>query len=236
MEQQRGQKAVIIGASGSVGREVVKELLKSPTWTHVTLIVRTKIPEWDALPQEQKQKLEILTVKSLDELTDFSKWDFTEYSSMFCCLGALATEVSKTDYIKVNCTYPLYSAKLAAHFKIPHYSLTSGEGIHSKSWNSGMKARGVMEDELATLGFMYLSILKPGVITRRGKGERWFESMFRYMPCFPQITAQQVGLGHKIDAELRFKKPLETQTVIYGNSEIHYLVRNGTYPKNKKSK
>jgi len=96
-----------------------------------------------------------------------------------------------------------------------------------------MRARGVMEDELQTLNFPHLSILKPGAITGRGKGERYFETLARYIPIFPKISAHEVGLGQKIEAELQHSNPHPNKTVIYENNDIHYLVKNGTYPKQK---
>jgi len=203
---KNGLRAFVVGASGSCGRELVKELIKSSKWSQVTVLVRKPLPDWDQFAPEEKQKLDILVREDLEGLTDHSKWNLTGYSSMFCCLGALATEVSFDDYVKVNATYPENAARLAAHFNVPHYSLVSGQGIHSKSWRSTLRIRGEMEDRLTEL-FPLLSILKPGAITGRGKGERFWETMCRYFPFLPQSSAYQVGLGQRIDAELQHSTP-----------------------------
>jgi len=225
-----GLRAFVVGATGSCGRELVKELIKSSKWSQVTVLVRKPLSDWDSFTSEEKKRLNIVVREDLEGLSDYSKWNLTGYSSVFCCLGALATEVSSAEYIKVNSTYPENAAKLAAHFNVPHYSLVSGEGIHSKSWNSGMRARGEMEDRLLELKFPLLSILKPGVITGRGKGERFFEKVFSYLPFFPQISAQQVGLGQRIDAELQHTTPYKSQPIVYSNAQILELIKTGIYP------
>lgn len=60
-EVQNNLKAVVIGASGAIGRvsfsrailkfdnfmkELVKELMSSPKWKEVHLIVRRSLPDW----------------------------------------------------------------------------------------------------------------------------------------------------------------------------------------------
>jgi len=139
---EQGLRAFVVGATGSCGRELVKELLKSPKWSQVTVLVRKPLPDWESLSNDEKQRLDILIKENLDGLTDHSKWNLSGYSSVFCCLGVLAGEGSFDDYIRVNCTYPANAAKLASHFKVPHYSLISGGGIHSKSWNESKRSDG----------------------------------------------------------------------------------------------
>jgi hypothetical protein len=169
---------------------------------------------------------------NLDGLTDPSKWDLKGYSSVFCCLGAGATEVSDDVYTAVNCTYPYNAGKLAAYFNVPHYSLVSGEGIHSTSWFSKLKRRGIMEDNLGELKFPHLSILKPALITDRRQNLRTFEKIGKYLPFIPQISAQMVAEGLRIDAELQHSTPHTKSTVIYHNSDIHKLVETKKYPEN----
>ena len=39
-------RAVIIGASGATGRELVKELLKNPAWIEVAVVTRRVLDQW----------------------------------------------------------------------------------------------------------------------------------------------------------------------------------------------
>lgn len=94
MEHSQGLKAIVLGASGAVGRDLVLELLKSQKWSQITVLVRKKLEEWDILEPSQKQKLKIILQDSLNGLSDPSKWDLNGYSTIFCCLGARAADVS----------------------------------------------------------------------------------------------------------------------------------------------
>ena len=48
-------KAIVIGATGAVGRELVDELLKSPEYELITVFVRRTIDRWEKLkPEETK--------------------------------------------------------------------------------------------------------------------------------------------------------------------------------------
>lgn len=42
-------KALIIGSTGGIGRELVKELLKSKNWSEVHVVVRRELEAWKEL-------------------------------------------------------------------------------------------------------------------------------------------------------------------------------------------
>lgn len=66
MDQQSGFKAVIIGASGAVGRELVQELCKSPKWSKIHLIVRRQLDAWKTI--EGYEKLSYQKMDTFDPL------------------------------------------------------------------------------------------------------------------------------------------------------------------------
>ena len=67
-------KAVVIGASGAAGRQIVAELCASPKWSEVAIIARNELPQWATMPG--KEKLRLHKVDSLDVLEDKSRWNF----------------------------------------------------------------------------------------------------------------------------------------------------------------
>lgn len=64
-----GLNAVVIGATGAVGREVVLTLLKSEKWGHVFIPVRRKIERFEGLTQMQESKLTTVVIEDLDFLS-----------------------------------------------------------------------------------------------------------------------------------------------------------------------
>ena len=55
--------AIIVGATGAVGRELVDYLLMNENYGKVTIFVRRVIDRWEKLPEEKKQKLNIVKVE-----------------------------------------------------------------------------------------------------------------------------------------------------------------------------
>ena len=66
MESKLDLKAIVIGATGAVGRELVDYLLNNPNYSKITIFVRRMITRWVDLPEDKKQKLNIIEVDSLD--------------------------------------------------------------------------------------------------------------------------------------------------------------------------
>ena len=63
MEANKKLKAIVIGGTGAVGRELVDELLKSLEYDLITIFVRRIIDRWEKLTPEQTKKLKIVKIK-----------------------------------------------------------------------------------------------------------------------------------------------------------------------------
>ena len=92
MEPQKF-KAIIIGATGAVGRELVDCLLSSNHYSKITIFVRRVIKKWEDLPEAQKQILNIIKVDDLDFLSNSKeelekKLDNIKYDVLFNVLGS----------------------------------------------------------------------------------------------------------------------------------------------------
>ena len=93
MEGNKKLKAIVIGATGAVGRELVDELLKSPEYDLITIYVRRLIDRWEKLTPEQQAKLKIVKVENLDFLGDTKeelekRFEGVKYDVLFNCLGS----------------------------------------------------------------------------------------------------------------------------------------------------
>ena len=84
--------AIVIGATGAVGREVVLTLLKSEKWGQIFIPVRRKIDRFDGLTQEQLSKLKTIETPDLDFLSK----DKEEIINKF------GEEFSKVNNIKIH--------------------------------------------------------------------------------------------------------------------------------------
>jgi len=232
METATKLKAFILGASGAIGRELVDELIKSKNWSQITVVVRRKLEEWDKLNDEEKSKLQIILKEDLDCLQDPSQWNLTGYNSVFCCLGT-QLKVGKELFVKVDKTYPIYGGQLAAHFKVPHYSLVSSGMANPNSWYFYLKIKGEAEEGLKALKLPHLSIFQAGLLLNRRNDARIGEKLLSFVPFLPKIEAKDVAKALRIEAELQAKTPKTENIVTYVGDELHTIVKTENYPKQK---
>lgn len=228
--KNQGLKALILGASGASGRDLVHELISSPNWSEVTVIVRRVLDEWKKLPENQAEKLKIITSTNLDELADTKKWNFKGYNTVFCCLGTKVKE-GKELFRKVDYTYPINGGQIAKENDIPHYSLVSSAGADKKSMFLYVRTKGETEEGLANLGLPYLSILRPGVILNRVNDDRFGEKCLKYIPFMPKIDIKDLAKVLRIEAEeIHFKRATDSQfsrkpVVVYENKALLEILK-----------
>ena len=87
-DQSNKYNAIVIGATGAVGRELVDILLSSKNYTKITIFVRRIIDRWTKLTPEQSSKLNIVKVENLDFLGEpkeelEKRFEGTKYDVLF---------------------------------------------------------------------------------------------------------------------------------------------------------
>ena len=101
MELGNKINAIIIGATGAVGRELVDYLLLNENYGKITIFVRRSIDRWEKLPEDKKQKLNIIKVENLDFLANEKDQllallnDSVQYDVLFNTLGVELEMVKK---------------------------------------------------------------------------------------------------------------------------------------------
>ncbi|CAD8056090.1 unnamed protein product [Paramecium primaurelia] len=196
---QTGLRAVILGASGAVGRELVVELTNSPKWTEVAVIVRRKLDQWDTLPN--KHKLKITQVDNLDILEKTDEWKkYANYNTFFCVLGSRVKE-GDAQFTKVDLTYPIYGGHIARANAIPHYSLLTSIGADKGSMFLYTRIKGLVEEALTKQSFPYLTIHRAGAILNRVNDERIGETILKYIPFIDKIECKDLAKALRVDAE-----------------------------------
>ena len=97
--------AMVLGATGLVGRAVTEELLNHEEWDEVRVLVRRPL-DLEHLKLTQ-------TVVDWDNLTQY-KEQFEGVHAVFCCLGTTIKKAgSQEKFERVDLDYPLIAAALA---------------------------------------------------------------------------------------------------------------------------
>lgn len=182
--------AIILGASGLVGSEVLKQLLadKDNSEEIAQGSFSSRVNS-NKVPGQVFEKIKIFVRKpiaikhpNLEQIiVDFDT--IGNYSNsikgdvIFCCIGTtIATAGSKEAFIKVDHTYPLEFAKIAKQNGVETFLLVSSIGADKTASNFYLKVKGDIEFSLEKLKFDSLIILRPSMLLGDRKESRFGES------------------------------------------------------------
>lgn len=167
-DKTMANKAVIAGASGLIGSELLQLLLQSQHYNEVLALVRSELP---------------VSHKKLVQLViDFDQLDQYQASisghAVFCCLGSTRSKTPDLSvYRKIDHDYPLQLAQIARQNRMSHYHLVSAIGANSKSGNFYTKIKGQTEDDIQQVGIKSLHIYQPSLLTGNRKEFRLAEKI-----------------------------------------------------------
>ncbi|OJJ23543.1 hypothetical protein BKI52_04040 [marine bacterium AO1-C] len=147
--------AIIVGATGLVGNELVKQLLQDDYYQKVKVLTRrsTKITH---------DKLEELLV-DFDQLDNYQDF-FTDSDDAFCCLGTTTKKSGKEGLYKVDFTYCHEFAKIAAQANVRQFLLISSLGASAESRYHYYRVKAEIEAAITKLSFATIHILRPSLL------------------------------------------------------------------------
>ena len=149
--------ALVLGASGATGQELVRQLLSNFNFDRVTIFTR--------------KTFNVEHKKLVKNKIDFSK--LTEYKHLvkgdifFSALGTTLKESgSKKQQYLVDYTYQYEFAKMASENGITNYSLVSAKEKKKKSFFFYPKTKGALEESVKKLKFNKIQIFQPPMLIR----------------------------------------------------------------------
>ncbi|MGM9945615.1 MAG: NAD(P)H-binding protein, partial [Lysinibacillus sp.] len=186
--------AFIVGATGFVGLQVVKELCENDAYEKVITFTRREIDYMHPKLQQLIKSFEQLTVDMLADVDD-----------VFCCLGTTIKKAgSKEQFKQVDYAYPLQVATFAKECNVAHFIVISAMWANPASRSFYTKVKGELEESLKALNLNQLSIVRPSLLTgARAEfrlGEKVSEGIFKV-------------LTPVLRGPLRKTRPIEGKTV-----------------------
>ena len=150
--------ALVIGATGATGREIVKLLLNDNNFEQVTIFIR-KAPKI----QHEKLKIHVIDFNEIEKHKDLIKGDV-----FFSALGTTKKDAGgKDQQYKIDYTFQYKFAKIAAENGVANYSLVSSVGANSKSFFFYPKIKGALEEAVKKLKFKKIDIFQPPMLVRQ---------------------------------------------------------------------
>ncbi|MCY1160680.1 hypothetical protein D9M71_05120 [compost metagenome] len=190
------KSAIVIGATGLVGRELLKQLNQIESCEKITAIVRHEDAELKFLEKVQQF--------ILDDFLLLNDEDANGYSHAFSCLGTTLKKAgSKQNFYNVDYEMNAHFADLFETTDT-HYLLISAMGANAQSKIFYNKVKGELENHIQSLNLKYVSILRPSLLLGERQEQRTLEDMtqklyrkfshlvpntFKYKP----VTAEQVA-------------------------------------------
>ena len=152
-----GAIAIVAGATGLVGRELVHQLGAERTWGEVRALVRQQMPPELAGP----------TVVPVQ--VDYTRLDppppWASADHVFCALGTTMRQAgSAAAFRRVDFEYPVALARAALLRGARHFLLVSALGAAPGSRVFYNRVKGEVEAAIGALGFRSVTIARPSLL------------------------------------------------------------------------
>lgn len=168
-----GKNAIVLGATGLIGSNIVDLLCKDDFFSSVKVIVRREI--------------EVNHPKLTVDIIDFDNQEaFKEAIKgadiVFCAVGTTRKNVKgdMVAYRKVDYDIPINAAKYSAEWGVKHFAVVSSIGADRTKTNFYLKMKGEMEDRISNLGVPSLHIFRPSLLLGSRVEKRLLEDIGQF--------------------------------------------------------
>lgn len=165
--------ALVVGASGLIGKHLTSKLLMSNYYEKISVIIR--------------KPLNMIHPKLEQIVMDFDNLDTSKIvaDDIFCCLGTTMKQAgSKDAFYKVDFTYPLNFAKAGLANGAKQFLIVSSMGADEKSMVYYSRVKGEIEKALSDLHYPTLIIFRPSMLAGERKNPRMGEKIGKVVMDF----------------------------------------------------
>ena len=222
--------AAVVGATGLVGQELIKELCMRKEYEEIIVITRRPI----------KQEHPKLTVKIIDfNYLESAHLGFVD--DVYCCLGTTKKKAkSKEAFRQVDLDYPLQLALIAKRNNVQQFLVISALGADSSSVFLYNRIKGLMEEHLKEIDLPRLQIFRPSLLLGDRKEFRLGETigtkvmgllgwvLIGRLSSYRAVRAEQVALAmvEKALTPSNDKVDIYNSAVIENTARTNYAMSN----------
>lgn len=161
--------AIVLGATGATGYELLKLLLADNRYEKVILFSRSSITNI----MHTKFEEHIIDVFDLEKYADLFIAD-----EVYCCIGTTKAKTPDEEkYYKIDYGIPVAAAKLTKQNNIPAFLVISAIGANKNSSVFYNRTKGEMEEAVMSLNIPKTHILEPSLIVASQKESRFVENV-----------------------------------------------------------
>jgi uncharacterized protein YbjT (DUF2867 family) len=149
--------ALVAGATGLVGRELVRQLAADGMWREVRALARRALPPELSIPPVVPVEVDYTRLESAPA--------WARADQVFCALGTTMKEAgSAAAFRRVDFDYPLALARAALSLGTRHFLLVSAVGASPRSRIFYNRVKGEIEQAITGLGFRSVTIARPSLL------------------------------------------------------------------------
>ena len=207
--------AVIIGATGAVGKEILKEILGTEYYERIYVLGRNSISR---LPEDDRLTKIVIDFENMRFDTSI-----LDDADVFAALGTtIKIAGSKENQRKIDVDYTVNFAKLCEE-KVRSFNVVSAIGANSKSKNFYNSLKGELEDKLKEMNLGTLRIFQPSLLISKREDKRFLEEIFmKIAPIFQFVLKGKTKKYSPIEASLLGKVIVRFATENKGKGTYTY--------------
>lgn len=194
-EKKNHKIAIVFGATGLVGSNLLKQLCESPLYSEVITFSRKSLGfNHPKIKEVFNYFSDLTTIKNSLHGDD-----------LFCCLGTTIKKAgNQENFKKIDFEMPVQLAKMAEENKIKGFFVVSSIGADAKSSNFYLRTKGEMEKEVLDCNIPKIAIARPSILL----GNR---NEFRLGEEFGKIFMKSFSV--LIQGKYRKYRPITAETV-----------------------
>ena len=199
--------AVIIGATGAVGREILEEVLEKEFYKKVYVLGRSSVTK--LMDNEKLEKI-VVNFENLEFETNI-----LNNADVFASLGTtIKIAKTKENQRKIDLGYTINFAKICEG-KIRSFNIVSAIGANSRSKSFYTSLKGELEERLQEMNLGILRIYRPSLLISKRSDKRMMEDFF--IKLFPMIKFILHG---------KFKKYSPIEVELLGKEMVRFAIEN----------
>ena len=213
--------ALIFGSSGLVGKNLLNQVINNSNYSKIKIFVRSS-------PDISDRKIEIINTdfKNLEIIKNLITGD-----DCFFCIGTTKkNSPDKKEYRRIELDLPKQIAQISKSNNVKSFIFVSSGFADPKNSGDYLKFKGLVEEEIKSLNFEKIGILRPSFLLGNRKEKRVGEKIGIFI--FKLLSPLFVGPFKKmkpIHSEVVAKAMIQIanediQQIIFESNEISDLV------------
>jgi uncharacterized protein YbjT (DUF2867 family) len=166
--------ALILGATGLVGRHLLNQLLLDPNYQSITCLVRK--PMANAGYSDPFKKIKPVVI-DFEQFQDYQGYFSVDH--VYCCLGTtIKAAGSKQAFRRVDFEFVHIAAQLARAQRAKGFVWISSVGADAKSSNFYLRVKGELENAIMRMPQLdHAAAVRPSLLLGERNEQRFLENM-----------------------------------------------------------